>query len=530
MRTWSWIRSIVLVTCLASCARVEPPLPGADTLLLVTMEGLAAPQTGSGGDPRAHTPHLDRLARRGRQAVEARTPSPVARISLASILTGIPPTEHGLVHEEFALGDVPTIARSLRDHGHRTAAFTETPLANASHGLERGLDRHDTHLDGAASLARALESWLSEKSKSPAFAWIHIGESARTREADQGLGEILRVAEERIPLVVVTSPDADLVPFVVAGPGVARGGLRLGRTSVGDAARLLTASVTDVDAWEQALADPPADRIVAVRGHALPAQVVSRLHEAREHDRAGRPDDARRAYDEALRGEPRLVSARMRAADLARRSGDLAAAARHAEELLERVPEHRGARIVLARVLARRDARRASTILEPLVLASPHDPDALIAAAEVALARGEPAVARQHYDRALASGADAPEALLDIGRGLSRLGLHREAIKTVLRALDRGDRPPLARYTLAYVLERGERFQESVHEYRQLIRDHPDYLPPYRNLGALMARDGELEQAIRLWEEALSRHPGDAGLRANIDAAREALGSVTLGG
>ena len=89
---------------------------------------------------------------------------------------------------------------------------------------------------------------------------------------------------------------------------------------------------------------------------------------------------------------------------------------------------------------------------------------------------------------------------------------------------------PDARYTLAWVLEQAERFPESVQEYELLIRDHPEYLPPYRNLGALMARDGEVERAIRLWEEGLRHHPDDPGLRTNVEAARGALGEATLGG
>ena len=56
------------------------------------------------------------------------------------------------------------------------------------------------------------------------------------------------------------------------------------------------------------------------------------------------------------------------------------------------------------------------------------------------------------------------------------------------------------------------------------LEDHPDHLPTYFNMGALMARDGELSRAVTLWERGLRYHPGNAGLQANIDQALDALG------
>jgi hypothetical protein len=45
-----------------------------------------------------------------------------------------------------------------------------------------------------------------------------------------------------------------------------------------------------------------------------------------------------------------------------------------------------------------------------------------------------------------------------------------------------------------------------------------------------MARDGEVERAIGLWESGLQYAPDDPGLKSNIETARAALGLATLGG
>jgi tetratricopeptide (TPR) repeat protein len=204
------------------------------------------------------------------------------------------------------------------------------------------------------------------------------------------------------------------------------------------------------------------------------------LAEARAREDEGRPAEALALYETALAAQPRLAEARVRAADLSRRAGDLPAAARHVRRALELAPE------------------RADTQL---------------AAAGIALARDDRSTAVSHLRRAL-----------EIGRAFSQAGFHPDAVESVRAALAAGGPSPEARYALAWTLEQAGRYDECVREYFALLEDHPDHLPAYRNLGALMARDGELPRAIELWERGLRHHPDDAGLRANVDEALDALG------
>ena len=78
------------------------------------------------GHPQAKTPHMDALAKRGRNFINAHCAVPVCSASRASVMSGIAATTHGSYelgprYEQLpALRDVPTIQRYFRNHGYTT--------------------------------------------------------------------------------------------------------------------------------------------------------------------------------------------------------------------------------------------------------------------------------------------------------------------------------------------------------------------------------------------------------------------------
>ncbi len=78
------------------------------------------------GHPQAKTPHMDALAKRGRNFINAHCAVPVCSASRASVMSGIAATTHGSYelgprYEQLpALRDVPTIQRYFKDHGYTT--------------------------------------------------------------------------------------------------------------------------------------------------------------------------------------------------------------------------------------------------------------------------------------------------------------------------------------------------------------------------------------------------------------------------
>ncbi|MDG1896298.1 MAG: sulfatase [Fuerstiella sp.] len=79
-----------------------------------------------GGHPQAITPHMDALAKRGRNFTNAHCDVPVCSASRASVMSGVAATTHGSYelgprYEDLpALADVPTIHRYFKDHGYYT--------------------------------------------------------------------------------------------------------------------------------------------------------------------------------------------------------------------------------------------------------------------------------------------------------------------------------------------------------------------------------------------------------------------------
>ncbi|MDG1833639.1 MAG: sulfatase [Verrucomicrobiota bacterium] len=78
------------------------------------------------GHPQAVTPHMDALAKRGRNFLNAHCAVPVCSASRASVMSGVAATTHGSYelgprYEELpALKDVPTVQRYFKNHGYTT--------------------------------------------------------------------------------------------------------------------------------------------------------------------------------------------------------------------------------------------------------------------------------------------------------------------------------------------------------------------------------------------------------------------------
>jgi uncharacterized sulfatase len=94
-------------------------------VLLVTAEDLR-PILGCYGDPLAHSPHLDALARRGVVFTNAHCQAPVCAPSRSSFLTGTYPETNGvlandLVHFREALPEVVTLPQQFRRNGYHAA-------------------------------------------------------------------------------------------------------------------------------------------------------------------------------------------------------------------------------------------------------------------------------------------------------------------------------------------------------------------------------------------------------------------------
>ena len=241
----AWLVALGLT---AACSDGEtPPLPGgrhrdapdrdAASLLFVTLDTFREDAAGVGGDPTAHTPWLDRIARTGIQ-YRGLAGSPLTLPSHVNMLTGLDGPAHGVRDNgTFRLpADVPSFVPALREAGFATGAFITAFPLDARFGLARGFDVYDDEVgapggggllmgqrSGEIAVA-AAQRWLAELPASARwFLWLHLFDAHQPFDApaplvartggdvyrgdvamtDRWLGRAIRAAAARESWVVV---------------------------------------------------------------------------------------------------------------------------------------------------------------------------------------------------------------------------------------------------------------------------------------------------------------------------------------
>jgi tetratricopeptide (TPR) repeat protein len=113
-----------------------------------------------------------------------------------------------------------------------------------------------------------------------------------------------------------------------------------------------------------------------------------------------------------------------------------------------------------------------------------------------------------------------------LGAGLEGLGLTTEATAEYEAAVRLGPEFASARMNLARVLDKAGRFQESVDNYRAVLRAYPADERARSGLGAALAGRGEelaaagrREEAVEFLREALPLQPESADLRDRLGNA-----------
>jgi choline-sulfatase len=171
----------VWITTRPSASGTSDPASRAN-VVLVTIDTLRADRVGRG-----FTPAIDALAARGVAYATARATAPLTLPSHASMMTGALPPAHG-VRENGVVFDrkTPTLARTFKEAGYRTAAFVGAFVLNRRFGLDEGFEIYDDAVRRDAGRAERLEAerrggevvdaalaWLPSAA-SPFFLWIHL--------------------------------------------------------------------------------------------------------------------------------------------------------------------------------------------------------------------------------------------------------------------------------------------------------------------------------------------------------------------
>ncbi|MDH3217645.1 MAG: sulfatase-like hydrolase/transferase [Candidatus Krumholzibacteria bacterium] len=141
-----WLRSnlhivlAVLSLLLVSCGGARNRM-----VLLIVVDTMRADHLGCYGYGAIDTPHIDRLAHEGILYETAISAVPVTLPSVATILTGAYPLQHGLRDNgPYQLSDQwLTLAECLQQAGYSTGAFVSAAVLSRDHNLVQGFDVYD---------------------------------------------------------------------------------------------------------------------------------------------------------------------------------------------------------------------------------------------------------------------------------------------------------------------------------------------------------------------------------------------------
>jgi arylsulfatase A-like enzyme len=174
----------LLCLTLASCRpeepteaeRPRPKLAGAArgwNVVLLTVDTLRADRLGAYGYAvRPNSPKIDVQLASGVTFGSAMSPRASTWPSLASLLTGLYPSGHGVVENGYGFpDDMPTFPKLLKGAGYQTGAF----LSNMCQANHKGWDSFACSggQDGK-SVRRALEWAGAAKRDRPFFLWVHL--------------------------------------------------------------------------------------------------------------------------------------------------------------------------------------------------------------------------------------------------------------------------------------------------------------------------------------------------------------------
>ncbi|MEM1245654.1 MAG: sulfatase [Acidobacteriota bacterium] len=178
--------------------------PGPD-VLLITVDTLRADSLGFAGSTPSTTPRLDKVAARGVVFDRAYAPASWTLPSLASLLTGLRPSEHGATGFDTPLDRrFTSVAEVFKNRGYQTVGVTSHLLSSRRYGLAQGFDVYadryvGTHREiSSQRLTNVALERLRKASNRPLFLWVHYFDphSAYVDHPDRAIATSGRFATE----------------------------------------------------------------------------------------------------------------------------------------------------------------------------------------------------------------------------------------------------------------------------------------------------------------------------------------------
>ena len=218
----AWLGCLVVLA--GAACEDEPARPGPlatsrgprPDVVLVVVDALRADRLGVYGGPAENSPTIDAIAREGVTFERAIAQAPWTQPSVASLLSSLYPSFHGVQDFQLAMdatyGDAPKIAvfgnecatlpETLRAHGYRTAAFVANPFLDTAFGFSRGFDHFDASFAALSTRGRrvneAAVGWIRAREPGvPVFLYLHYMDVHGPYDARPGVLDPMLDALER---------------------------------------------------------------------------------------------------------------------------------------------------------------------------------------------------------------------------------------------------------------------------------------------------------------------------------------------
>ena len=158
-------------------------------IILVVLDCVRADHISALGYHRFTTPTIDALAARGHLWSNAYSTSSWTKPSVASLLTGLHPSQHGVLRgpkrsrgraahlTDVLPTEVPTVAEVFTMSGRRCSAFLNNVQLDRYSGFHRGFETYCPIVPGADRQLQSMADWLSERDGVPFFVYLHFMEA-----------------------------------------------------------------------------------------------------------------------------------------------------------------------------------------------------------------------------------------------------------------------------------------------------------------------------------------------------------------
>ena len=241
----------------------------------------------------------------------------------------------------------------------------------------------------------------------------------------------------------------------------------------------------------------------------------------------GRKDEARKAYEEALRLNPKDSRAHNDLGILLEKEGDEDSALRHYRAALEAHPEFALALSNMADLLGRRgDTAGAEAAFRKAMELEPKNPQHQYNLGVHLMSLGRVDEAAELYRSVLRLSPGDIRAMNNLGLLLADRGETDEAMELFRDAIALAPDFTLARANLGNLLVQTGDFEGGVAVYREGITLYPENAELLNGLGYQYFVHGDVTQAVHFYQEALRLQPEFTRARVNLAYAKAGMGDI----